>query len=139
MFAMRLERNVLEQHDFIVTAHLLECTGQMGSRVLDVSLAVFLPGARNALGRVGQAFAVRVVACPEDQLANRLLDVVGNKELPFVLEVRKVVSEKVHVCFLMVLGVAGRSVFRGLIRLWLSSRGNLPEGAFFPCPIGWVS
>ena len=74
MFAMGLERNVLEQDDFVISADFLEHPRQMIRRVLGIARGIFPPRPSNALGRVGQPFAVGIVTGP----ANERLDRRGN-------------------------------------------------------------
>src|SRR5690606_16528419 len=81
MFAMALERNVLQQHDLVITAHFLEHAAQMPRRVLAIADAIFLPRPRHALGRVAQPLPLRVVAGPADQGADRVLHIIGNRNL----------------------------------------------------------
>ena len=81
MLAMRLERDVLQQHDLVIAAHFLENSRQMDRRILAVALAIFLPRARHALGRVEQAFAAGIVAGPAEQRADRLLNLFGDRRL----------------------------------------------------------
>src|SRR5690606_21897798 len=81
MLAVALERDVLEQHDLVVAADLLEHPAQMARRILLVALAVFLPRARDALRRVAQTFAFRIVAGPADQGADAFLHPPGHARL----------------------------------------------------------
>src|SRR3546814_5653156 len=67
MFAVRLERNIAQQHDLVIAADLFDSAGQMNRRVLDIAVARFLPRARDALRRVAQPFARGIVAGPFDQ------------------------------------------------------------------------
>src|SRR3546814_4724558 len=71
MFAVRLERNIAQQHDLVIAADLFESAGQMNRRVLDIAVAIFLPRARDALRRVAQPFARGIVAGPFDQRPHR--------------------------------------------------------------------
>jgi hypothetical protein len=59
---MRLEGNVFQQHQFVITAHFLELAGQVDGGIIAVSLAVFLPRPRDALGGIEQALARRIIA-----------------------------------------------------------------------------
>ena len=67
MLAVRLERNVLQKHDFVIAADLLEGPGQMHRRVFGIALEIFAPGAGDAARCIEQPFACRVVAGPADQ------------------------------------------------------------------------
>src|SRR3546814_17886234 len=62
MFAVRLERNIAQQHDLVIAADLFESAGQMNRRVLDIAVAIFLPRARDALRRFAQPIARGIVA-----------------------------------------------------------------------------
>ena len=77
MLAMRLERDVLQQHDLVIAADLLEGAAEMVGRILAIAAGIFAPGARDALRRVEQPLAVGIVAGPADQGPHRLLDVVA--------------------------------------------------------------
>ena len=81
VLAMRLERDVLQQHDLVIAADLLEGAAEMVRRILGIAARIFLPGARDPRRRVEQALAVGIVARPADQGAHRLLDVVGHGDL----------------------------------------------------------
>ena len=81
MFAVRLERNVLEQHELVVAADLLEHPAQVDRGILAIAEAVFLPRPRHALGRIEQAFAFGIVAGPVDQRPDRFLHFEGHGRL----------------------------------------------------------
>src|SRR3546814_589182 len=81
MFAMRLERNVAQQHDLVIAADLFEGARQMDRGILVIALAILLPRARDAARGVEQAFARRTVACPLDQRAHGVGDMVGHDHL----------------------------------------------------------
>src|SRR3546814_6198326 len=89
MFAMRLERNVAQQHDPVIAADLLEGARQMDRGILVIALAIFLPSTRDAARRIAQALALRVVARPFDQRAYGVGDMVGHAHFsiwhPFTL------------------------------------------------------
>src|SRR6478672_3332161 len=76
VLAMRLERNVLEQHDLVVTADLLEGAAEMHRRVFRIAVGIFAPRARHPSRSVEQAFAVGIVASPADQRPDRLRHVL---------------------------------------------------------------
>src|SRR3546814_18919784 len=78
MVAMRLERNVAQQHDLVIAADLLEGARQMDRGILVIALAIFLPSTRDAARRIAQALARRVVARPYDQRAYGVGDLVGH-------------------------------------------------------------
>ena len=73
MLAMRLERDVLQQHDLVIAADLLEGAAEMVRRILGIAARIFLPGARDPRRRVEQPLAVGIVAGPADQGPHRLL------------------------------------------------------------------
>ena len=81
MLAMRLERDVLQQHDLVIAADLLEGPGEVDRRVLGIAAGIFAPGPRHALRRVEQAFAVGVVAGPADQVRTASADLAGDVDL----------------------------------------------------------
>lgn len=54
MLAMRLERNVLQQDDLVITAHFLEYARKVARRVVGIARAIFPPRPRNAVRRVDQ-------------------------------------------------------------------------------------
>src|SRR6185369_81361 len=78
MLAVRLERNVLQQHDLVIAADLLEGAAEMDGGILLVALGIFLPGTSNAARRVEQPFAVWVVPCPANQRTYRVRHIVGD-------------------------------------------------------------
>src|SRR3546814_14911364 len=78
MFAMRLERNVAQQHDLVIAADLLEGARQMDRGILVIALAIFLPSPRDAARRIAQALARRVVARPIDQPAYGVCVMAGH-------------------------------------------------------------
>src|SRR5206468_3983800 len=80
MLAMRLERYVLEQHDLVVAAHLLEHAGKVMGWVLRIAPAIFLPRAGHPLGRIEQSLASRIVSAPADQGADRFLHLVRDRK-----------------------------------------------------------
>src|SRR3546814_16376266 len=49
MFAVRLERNIAQQHDLVIAADLFESAGQMNRRVLAIAVAIFLQIGRASL------------------------------------------------------------------------------------------
>ena len=81
MLAMRLERDVLQEHDLVIAADLLEGAAEMMRGILLIAARIFLPGAGDPRRRVEQPLAVGIVAGPADQGAHRLLDVVGHRDL----------------------------------------------------------
>src|SRR5687767_9646057 len=81
MLAMRLERNVLEEHDLVIAADLLEGPGKVDRGVLFIAAGILLPCSSDALWRVGQPFAVGVVAGPADQRADRVGDLARNRDV----------------------------------------------------------
>jgi hypothetical protein len=82
MLAVRLEWDVLEQHNLVVAADFMENTREVIGRIFEVALAIFLPRARNALGRIEQAFALGIVACPAEDGAHGLFHLGGHGNLP---------------------------------------------------------
>ena len=60
----------------MIAPDLLERAGEMNARIVQITLAVFLPRAPHPLGRIEQAFAIRIVTGPADQGADRLLHIV---------------------------------------------------------------
>ena len=84
VLAMRLERDVLEQHDLVIAAHLLEGAAKVARRILAIADRIFAPGAGDARGRVQQPLAVGIVAGPADQGPHRLADVVRHRNLAWL-------------------------------------------------------
>ena len=81
MFAVRLKRNVLEQDDFVVTAHFLEHAAKVLRRVFFVADAIFFPCHRHTLGCIEQAFARGIVSGPLYKSADGILDMLGHRRL----------------------------------------------------------
>ena len=67
VLAVRIEADVLHQHEIVVAAGLAECTVEHLHRALAVALIDFLVGANHALGRLEQTFTLRIVARIGDQ------------------------------------------------------------------------
>ena len=80
VFAMRLERDIFQQHDFIVTAHFLKGSRKVNAWIFIIALAIFAPGAGNALRRILESLAVGIVSSPADQVANRFLNLFGDDD-----------------------------------------------------------
>src|SRR5438270_13895457 len=78
MLAVRLKGDVLQQHDLVVAADLLEGAAEMHRRILGITAGIFAPSARDAARRVEQTFAVGIVASPPDESADRLPNVLWN-------------------------------------------------------------
>src|SRR5690348_16649586 len=78
MLAMRLEGDVLQQHDLVISADLFEGAVEMYRRVLGVPLGIFAPSAGDSARRVEQPFAVGIVTRPADQRADCLLHLLRN-------------------------------------------------------------
>jgi hypothetical protein len=74
VFAVRLERDVLEQDHLVISAHFLEHARQVDGRIVAITLAIFLPRAGHAARSIDQPFACRIIAGPFDQGAYGLLD-----------------------------------------------------------------
>ena len=81
MFAMRLKRNVFQQHQLVIAAHFFKGARQVDCRIVGIAAAIFLPRPRHALRRIEQSFARWIVAGPLDQRPYRLRDMVGNDHL----------------------------------------------------------
>ena len=81
MFAMRLERNILQQDNVVIAAHFVEDAREMISRIVVIAAAIFPPGPRHPLGRLQQAFPFGRIAGPADQRADGLADVRGHRFL----------------------------------------------------------
>src|SRR3990167_2073375 len=71
MFAMRMKRDVAQQNDFVITADLLESALEIGFGAFFIALEIFEEGVDDALRRVDEPFAFRVVADPAKQLLDR--------------------------------------------------------------------
>ena len=67
MFTVRLERNVVEHHDFVISADLMKNSRQMIGRIIMIPLAIFLPCTRDAGRRFDQSLARRIIADPPDE------------------------------------------------------------------------
>src|SRR5918993_778905 len=76
VLAMALERNVLQQHDLVIAADLVEGPAEVDRRVLLVAASIFLPRLGNTPRRIEQAFAVGIVARPADEGADRVAHLV---------------------------------------------------------------
>jgi hypothetical protein len=61
---MGLEGYVLQQHDFVITAHFIERAAEMLRRVFVIAAGIFLPSASDARWRIKEPFAFGVVARP---------------------------------------------------------------------------
>ncbi len=81
VFAMRLERNVLEHDDLVIAAHLGKSAREVHCRIFGIALTIFQPRPRHALGRIDQAFARWIVTGPFDQGADRLLHMERHRHL----------------------------------------------------------
>lgn len=71
VLAVRFEADVAQDDHLVIGGRLLECGGKQGDRVLAVSGEDLLIGAHHALRCAFQPFAIRVVARPFDQRADR--------------------------------------------------------------------
>ena len=71
VLAVRLERDVLQQHDLVIAADFLEGAAKMLRGIFLIAARIFPPRARDAPRRIEQAFAVGVVAGPADQRPDR--------------------------------------------------------------------
>src|SRR5262249_50311494 len=78
VFAMRLERNVLEEDDLVIAADFLEGPAQVDRGILLVAARIFLPRPRNAARGVEQSLSVGIVARPADQCTDGLAYLGGN-------------------------------------------------------------
>jgi len=63
------------------TADLLKCSRQVMRGILGVARAIFQPCPCDALGRIDQSFASRIVPRPADQRADRVLHIMGYRDL----------------------------------------------------------
>jgi hypothetical protein len=81
VLAVRLERDVLQQHDVVIAAHLLEHPRQVPGGILAIALAIFLPGPRHPRRGVDQPLARRILAGPAQQGADGVLHVLGDRRL----------------------------------------------------------
>src|SRR5580704_4451892 len=73
MLAMGLEADVAQHDDLVIAAGLLEGALEVFARIVVVAGEPFLVGARHPRRRGAQALAVRIVAGPADQGADRAL------------------------------------------------------------------
>jgi hypothetical protein len=71
VFAVRVEADVLDQHEVVIAAGLAEGAVEHFRRAFAVALVDFFVGVDDALGRLQHAFALRVVAGIGDQRAHR--------------------------------------------------------------------
>src|ERR1700733_9356761 len=83
MLAMRLEADVAQTHDFVVTAGLLESAFEVFARIVVVAGKPFLIGAHHARRRGAQAFAIRIVAGPLDERADGGLRLLARRTAAF--------------------------------------------------------
>jgi hypothetical protein len=60
VLAVRLERNVAQQHDLVVAAHLVEGAGEVRHRVFVIAAEILAIGARDPARRVEQPLALGV-------------------------------------------------------------------------------
>jgi hypothetical protein len=88
---MALERNVLQQHDFVIAAHFGKLAREVDRGIFRITLAIFLPRPRHALGRVQQALTRRIVPGPADQRANRLGHMLGHDDLAVRAKLRGII------------------------------------------------
>ena len=88
MFAMRLKRNVLQQHDIVISAHLMENAREMIGGIVMIAPAIFAPGPRHTFRRLDQPFAFGRIARPADQRADRFRNLCRNRLLAFANHLR---------------------------------------------------
>jgi hypothetical protein len=67
MFAVRLKGYVLEEHDFIIAADLLESPAEVQRRVFLIALGIFPPRASDARGSIKEAFTAWIISGPADE------------------------------------------------------------------------
>src|SRR5438309_5094442 len=72
VFAVGLERDVLEQDNLVIAADLFERAAEMVRRIFPIAARIFAPGAGDAPRCIEQPLAGRIVAGPADQGADRL-------------------------------------------------------------------
>ncbi len=81
VLAMRFHIDVA-QHDHVVIAlHVVECPGQVFTRILLVTLEPLLIRVDDASGGVDETFALRIVSGPGDQGAHSILRLVAGGAL----------------------------------------------------------
>src|SRR6476661_4378505 len=76
VLAMRLERDVLEEHDLVIAAHLFEGAAEVSGGVLFIATGIFTPGAGHAARRIQQSLTIWIVAGPADKSPDSFLDVL---------------------------------------------------------------
>src|SRR3546814_7569288 len=81
MLAVRLEGNVLQKHDLVIAAHLAEGAAEMGRGVFLIAHAIFLPRTADTRRRIEQPLAGRVFSGPGQQREQRLLHMIGPRQL----------------------------------------------------------
>ncbi len=81
MLTMGQKRDVLKKNDVVVTAGVLKRAIQMYRGLFFVAPAILAPSPGNALGRVDQAFSVRIVSRPAQQSTNGFFNFRGD-DLP---------------------------------------------------------
>src|SRR5690349_9790802 len=79
VLAVRLERDVPQEHDLVIAADLFEGAAEVDRGILGIALGIFLPRTGDAARRVEQALAVRVVAGPADERSDGLGDILRNR------------------------------------------------------------
>ena len=85
MLAVRLKRDIAQQHDLVIAADLFESPREVMAWIFLVADTIFQPSAGGARGRLDQSLAIRIVADPFDERPESLLDLERNRRLPKAL------------------------------------------------------
>ncbi len=70
MLAMGFKTDVLEDHHVVIARHFLEGAGEIGFRILVIAREPIFESARHSGWRVGQAFAIGIIARPAEHGAD---------------------------------------------------------------------
>ncbi len=90
VLAMALDLDVAQHDDVVIALHVLEGAREIFHRVFGIAGKPLLVGIHDALGRVDQAFALRVVSGPCDQGANRFFGFLLGRAAKFFCALERV-------------------------------------------------
>ena len=83
MLAMRLERNVLQQDEFVIAADFLKSPRQMIAGIFEIAFAIFTPRPPDARRRIAQPLAVGIITGPAQYRAHGVLHLLRHSEFLF--------------------------------------------------------